>query len=58
MRVVTVTVVTVLPMILPAVAGDLGVTHTAAGEPEGPDAEVTLEVRFCGYCPIYARVDM
>ena len=52
------TVVTVLPMILPAVAGDLGVTHTAAGEPEGPDAEVTLEVRFCGYCPVYARVDM
>ena len=48
----------VLPMFLPTVTGDLGVTHTAAGEPEGPDAEVTLEVRFCGYCPIYARMDM
>ena len=58
MRVVTVTVVTVLPMILPAVASDLGMTHTATGEPEGPDAEVTLEVRFLGYCPVYARMDM
>ena len=55
--VVTVTVMMVT-MILPAVTSDLGVTNTAAGEPEGPDAEVTLEVRFCRTCSIYAGVDM
>ena len=34
-----------VPMSLVTVTSDLGVTHTAAGEPESPDAEVTLEAR-------------
>ena len=35
--------VMMVPMSLVTVTSDLGVTHTAAGEPESPDAEVTLE---------------
>ena len=50
--------VTVIPMIPITVASDLCVTHTAAGEPEGPDAEVTLGARLSGACPIHAGVDV
>ena len=50
--------VTVIPMIPITVASDLCVTHTAAGEPEGPDAEVTLGARLSGTCPVHAGVDV
>ena len=48
--------VTVIPMIPITVASDLCVTHTAAREPEGPDAEVTLGARLSGTCPVHAGV--
>ena len=49
---------TVIPMIPITVTSDLCVTHTAAGEPEGPDAEVTQGARLSGACPIHAGVDV